>query len=88
MIWIVMRNGDILNLLVRCALFQKKLNSHNIVSNILETIEIRLVLDMRFYRAVIYDRASTNKNALSEMKRQYLQLKTTSPRGILIFLDY
>ena len=88
MIRIAMRNGDILNLLVRCALFEKKLNSHNIANYILEPIEIRVALDMCFCCAVICIRTSTNKNTLSEMKRQYPQLEKTPPRGMLTFLEY
>ena len=44
MILVVIKNKDILTLLVRCALFEKKLNVVNTTDHILKSMEIKLGL--------------------------------------------
>ena len=66
-----MKNGNILTLLVRCALFKEKLNATAVANHLIESIEQRLGLNMTYCRAVMCDRASTNKAALRLLKEKY-----------------
>ena len=71
MIRIVMDDGIILTLLIRCALFKRKLSGANIANHLKTAVEVEMGLDMAYCKAVICDRASTNKLALKELNRLF-----------------
>ena len=83
-----MTNGDILNLQIRCALFKKKLNGNQLANHILESIEVRLQLDMTMCRAIMCDRAATNKNALRELEERYGDIRNSIDQRLSILRVY
>ena len=88
MIRIVMTNEDILNLLIRCALFKMKLNGNQIVNHILESIEVRLQLDITMCRALMCDRVATNKKTLRELEERYGDIRNSIDQRLSILRVY
>ena len=74
MIRIVLKDGQVLTLLVRCKLLAKHSNGDELAHHILETIEKTIGLSMSKCRVIMCDRASTNKKALRLIKEKYPNL--------------
>lgn len=62
---------EIVEVLVRVALFEKKLNGDNIASHLLETIMLRLGLRLEDWYTSQQDRASTNSAAIKKIKEMH-----------------
>ena len=74
---VVTKKYEIMELLVKVACFQKKLNSNNIVNHIISTIQSDLLLHVENWRTSQQDRASTNTAALRKIKETILGANPT-----------
>ena len=68
---IVTKKFQILELVVRLALFKNKLNSDELAEHVLQTIQVRLGLEISEWMSVQLDRASTNKAAIRKIKEVF-----------------
>ena len=66
---VVTKEYKILELLVKCNLFKEKLNGVQLANHIVSTIKSRLGKDLKDWIASQQDRASTNKAALTHLKK-------------------
>ena len=69
--------NEIVEVLVRLALFDKKLNAENLAGHLLETIMLRLGLKLENWTTTQQDRASTNKSAITKIKERHEHAKPT-----------
>ena len=70
----VLSNGEIFNLLVRCALFIKHLNAEELSRHIIDCLQGRLGINLRDWRTAMCDRAMTNKYSLKKLKHKLQML--------------
>ena len=75
MVRIFFRNSNVLNLLIRCDFFFKKINEYQISNHIIDSIEVIIGLDMTLCRAVVCDRAATNKKELHILQEKYIDIE-------------
>jgi hypothetical protein len=75
----VSKKYQIIELVVRIALFERKLNSDELANHVLQCINTRLMLPLCDWTSVQLDRASTNKSAIRKIKENY---PGTSPTEI------
>ena len=61
---------NIVELVVHLELFDTSLDSEDIANHIIVTIEDRMKADPKNWRAVMFDRASTNKAAISKISNR------------------
>ena len=75
MLRVVTRNLQIVELVVRIALFRNKIDANELANHIIKTINLTLGLHMTDWLSVQLDRASTNKAAVSRIKDKYTTSK-------------
>ena len=79
MVRFVTNKLDIVELVARVGLFEKKLDSDNLANHILKCLNIRLSLPLCNWVSTQLDRANTNKAALRKIKGLY---KDASPKDM------
>ena len=75
---IVTKHLQILELVVRIALFKEKIYANELSNHILKTISVTMGLCLKDWVAVQLDRTSTNKAAITRIKSIYVDAKPTS----------
>ena len=73
----VTKKYQIVEIFTRVGLFKSKLNSDNLESHLLQTINEHLMLPIFDWVAVQLDRSSTNKAAISNIKSECLDANPT-----------
>ena len=64
---IVSKDWDVIELLVRCGLYAKKLDANELKSHLIDTITNRVGLELKHWLSTHQDRAKTNKAALKKV---------------------
>ena len=75
---VVTKDLQIVEIVVRLALFEKKINSDALANHILKTIRVRLNLEVDNWMAVQLDRASTNKAAVRKLMATNLNINPST----------
>ena len=67
------KKWEIVEVLVCCRMFKKKMNSENLANHVVETLNQRLGLNLKHWLRAQQDRDSTNKAALDKIECNFVQ---------------
>jgi len=68
---VVTKDWEVVEILVRCGLYRKKLDKEELSSHIIDAITTRAALQLTNWMSTHQDRARVNKGALGEVKRKF-----------------
>ena len=74
----ITKRWEVIEVLVRCSLFKKKLNGLTLANHVIDTIVNRVGLHLKNWLSAQQDRASTNKTCLREITERFPDAKPTT----------